>query len=136
MPLLPELSAGFTIKGAAKFDTASLYSFSLVTLKNLGIGTLPFCNASLITALLVALSAVSSETPISPNTFATAATVLIGISLAKVITPSMLYFFAHSTTAGISTVLITSLMIPGSEKPIALGFISTATTSSPISFAF
>ena len=40
IPLLPEQSAGLTIKGMSNFSTASLYSSSFDTIKNLGIGIL------------------------------------------------------------------------------------------------
>ena len=86
--------------------------------------------------LFVALRAVSSSIPIRFISLATAATDLIGISVASVIIPSILCFFAASTIPSISIVLITSFITPGTSNPTALGFISTAITSYPISLAF
>ena len=77
-----------------------------------GIGTPAFFSAFRISALFVAFTAVSALIPIKFISFATAATALIGISVASVMIPSIACLFAAFTISGISIVLMISFSIP------------------------
>ena len=104
------------------------------TEKYIGIGTDDFFRASLIFDLFVAFIAVISSIAIKFNSSATFATVIIGLSLAMVIIPSILFSFAAFKTFFVSVVL-TTIFLSAYEKPSALGFMSTAITYTPIFFA-
>ena len=98
IPLLPELSEGFTITGNPNSLIAFLKSKKSLHILYFGIETLLSNSAFRINALLVANKAASQEMVFNPKTAPTFATICIGRSLHIVNIPSTSSFWAVSRT--------------------------------------